>query len=79
MSEILYNFAQNADSIQGHVSGVNEIESIREEIKQHFVTLAEVYGGQGAEALQVKHNSIDRLLSEAEDQARVMATGPGFH
>ncbi|CAN5615311.1 hypothetical protein BH11ACT6_BH11ACT6_35410 [soil metagenome] len=67
MSEILYNFGANAVSIQDVNSQIQSIREVQADIGSVFTTLATVYEGEGALALNEKHRQIDALLEELLD------------
>jgi flagellar hook-basal body complex protein FliE len=65
MSEILYNFGQNANSL-GDINGhLNATQEIRGDIDGIFNTLATVYEGEGSMALNQAHIKVSQMLDEA--------------
>jgi uncharacterized protein YukE len=65
MSEILYNFGANAASLQDISGSVNAIQEVRADIEGIFNTLAEVYEGDGAVALNQAHVKVSQMMDEA--------------
>ncbi|WP_158168106.1 hypothetical protein [Mycolicibacterium smegmatis] len=65
MTEINYNFGANASSLEDVNSRIQDIHEVRSDIAGLFQTLASVYEGDGAQALQVAHQKIDSMLEEA--------------
>jgi uncharacterized protein YukE len=62
---ILYNFGANnasLDDIGGHINGIQEV---RGDIDSLFATLATVYEGDGAAALNQAHQKVSAMLDEA--------------
>jgi uncharacterized protein YukE len=65
MSDISYDFASNASSLDDVNARLNDIQEVRSDISGLFQTLASVYEGDGATALQAAHQKIDAMLEEA--------------
>jgi uncharacterized protein YukE len=64
MSEILYNFGANnasLDDINGHINAIREVSG---DIDSIFNTLASVYEGEGATALNAAHQKVSAMLDE---------------
>ena len=65
MSEILYNFNQNFTSLEDVKGGVDAIQAVRADIADIFNTLATVYEGEGAVALNQAHIKVSEMMDEA--------------
>lgn len=65
MSEILYNFAQNNASLEDVSGNINAIQEVRGDIDTIFNTLASVYEGEGAVALNAAHIKVSQMMDEA--------------
>jgi hypothetical protein len=64
MSEILYNFASNNASL-GDINGhIQAIQAVRGDIDGIFNTLATVYEGDGATAMNQAHLKVSAMLDE---------------
>ena len=62
---ILYNFGANAGHLEDITGMTNAIQEVREDIHTIFTTLAEVYEGDGATALNQAHQEVNNMLDEA--------------
>jgi uncharacterized protein YukE len=62
---ILYNFGANAGSLDDITGITNAIQEVRGDIQTIFTTLAEVYEGEGAVALNQAHLEVNNMLEEA--------------
>jgi ElaB/YqjD/DUF883 family membrane-anchored ribosome-binding protein len=62
---ILYNFGANAGHLEDITGMTNAIQDVREDIQTIFTTLAEVYEGEGALALNQAHQEVNNMLEEA--------------
>lgn len=65
MSEILYNIGQNVTSLEEVSSLTQQIQDVRADIATIFNTLATVYEGEGAIALNQAHLKVSEMMSEA--------------
>jgi hypothetical protein len=65
MSEILYNFGHNVTSLEDIGSSVQAIQEVRGDIATIFTTLATVYDGEGAVALNQAHVKVSQMMDEA--------------
>jgi hypothetical protein len=65
MSEILYNFAQNNASLEDVSGNIQAIQEVRGDIDSIFNTLATVYEGEGALALNQAHIKVSGMMDEA--------------
>ena len=65
MNEILYNFAQNNASLSDVGGHVQAIQAVRGDIDSIFNTLATVYEGEGAMALNQAHIKVSGMMDEA--------------
>jgi uncharacterized protein YukE len=65
MSEILYNFAQNNASLEDVSGNIRAIQDVRADIDSIFNTLASVYEGEGAVALNQAHIKVSGMMDEA--------------
>jgi uncharacterized protein YukE len=65
MSEILYNFAQNNASLDDVNSNIQGIQEVRGDIDSIFNTLASVYEGEGAQALNQAHLRVSQMMDDA--------------
>jgi uncharacterized protein YukE len=65
MTEILYNFAQNNSSLEDVNGNIQAIQEVRGDIDGIFNTLATVYEGEGAVALNQAHLRVSQMMDEA--------------
>lgn len=65
MTEINYDFGANASSLDDVNARIQDIHDVRSDIASLFQTLASVYEGDGAQALQAAHQRIDSMLEES--------------
>lgn len=65
MTDINYNFAANASSLEDVNSRIQDIQDVRSDIAGIFQALASAYEGDGAQALQAAHQKVDSMLEEA--------------
>lgn len=69
--QILYNFGANNASLSDINSLVGAIGQVREDVNQLFSTLATVYEGAGATALQQAHANLDGMLEDVLNNTNV--------
>jgi hypothetical protein len=61
---IFYNYGANYDGLDGIKSALNDAEALRGDVQTVFNTLADVYQGQAANALQVAHQQVSQQLDQ---------------
>ena len=62
--QILYNFGANAGHLEDITGMAQAIQEVRGDIQTIFQTLAQVYEGEGAIALNQAHQEVNTMLDE---------------
>jgi uncharacterized protein YukE len=62
---IYYNYGANYDALDGIRANINDAVAFREDVHKVFNTLADVYQGQAADALQAAHLQCSQRMDGA--------------
>jgi uncharacterized protein YukE len=75
MDTIRYEYASNYDALDEIQRTVNDVQSLREEVRTVFEVLSTVYEGDAAEALQQRHIEISNVLDQVTQDITATRTG----
>lgn len=61
---IYYGYGQNLATLDMLKATVNDVETLREDVRQVFTALTGIYQGQAADALQIAHMQISQQMEQ---------------